>query len=43
MTPDPRFMPGQPTLTYGPATHARFTWGDGNMNNTTTQIASSLP
>jgi hypothetical protein len=34
MTPDPRFMPGQPTKTYGPAGNARFTWSYAGINTT---------
>ena len=32
MTPDPRFMPGQPTRTYSPAGNARFTWSYASIN-----------
>jgi len=34
MTPDPRFMPGQPTRTYGPSGYARFTWSYQGINTT---------
>ena len=34
MTPDPRFMPGQPTKTYGPTGNARFTWSYAGINTT---------
>lgn len=36
MTPDPRYMPGQPTLTYQPAGYARVSWGDGWNNGSQT-------
>jgi hypothetical protein len=29
MTPDPRFMPGQPIRTYGPAGYAVVAWASG--------------
>ncbi len=32
MTPDPRFMPGQPIKTYGPANYASAAWGAGSNN-----------